>query len=65
MKVDFEKIREIKEWPAPTNVGEVRGFLGLTSYYKRFAQNYRNVAAPLTQLLKLGAYKRYKLSLRN
>lgn len=57
VEVDPNKIRAIKEWPAPTNVQEVRGFLGLTGYYRRFVQNYWNVAAPITQLLKLGAYK--------
>jgi len=57
VEVDPEKIRSIKEWPVPTNVREVRGFLGLTGYYRRFVMNYGSVAAPLTQLLKKGAYE--------
>ena len=58
MEVDPKKIRSIiKQWPIPTNVREVRGFLGLTRYYRRFVQNYGTIAAPLTQLLKLGAFK--------
>ncbi|KAA0048512.1 Retrovirus-related Pol polyprotein from transposon 297 family [Cucumis melo var. makuwa] len=57
VEVDFEKIRAIKQWPVPTNVREVRGFLGLIGYYRRFVQHYGSMAAPLTQLLKLGAFK--------
>ncbi|KAA0039715.1 Transposon Tf2-6 polyprotein [Cucumis melo var. makuwa] len=57
IEVDPEKIRAVREWPAPSNVREMRGFLGLTGYYRRFVQNYGSIAAPLTQLLKVGAYK--------
>ena len=58
VEVDLEKIRSIKQWPVPTNVREVRGFLGLTGYYRRFVPHYGSMAAPLTQLLlKLGAFK--------
>ncbi|KAA0063300.1 Ty3/gypsy retrotransposon protein [Cucumis melo var. makuwa] len=57
IEVDPEKIRAVKEWPAPSNVREMRGFLGLTGYYRRFVQNYGSISAPLIQLLKAGAYK--------
>ena len=57
VEVDPEKISSIKQWPIPTNVREVRGFLGLTGYYRRFEQHYGSIAAPLTQLLKLGPFK--------
>ncbi|TYK14463.1 Ty3/gypsy retrotransposon protein [Cucumis melo var. makuwa] len=57
VEVDPEKIRAIKEWPTPKNVREVRGFLGLTGYYRKFVQHYSSIAAPLTQLLKLGGFK--------
>ncbi|TYK13876.1 Ty3/gypsy retrotransposon protein [Cucumis melo var. makuwa] len=57
IEADPEKIRAVSEWPTPANVREVRGFLGLTGYYRRFVKNYGTIAAPLTQLLKKGAYK--------
>ncbi|KAL0556583.1 hypothetical protein IC582_005097 [Cucumis melo] len=57
IEVDPEKIKAINEWPIPTNVREVRGFLGLTGYYRRFVKDYGTLAAPLTQLLKTGAYQ--------
>ncbi|TYK04972.1 Transposon Tf2-6 polyprotein [Cucumis melo var. makuwa] len=56
VEVDLEKIRAISEWPIPTNVREVRGFLGLTRYYCRFEHNYGSIAGPLTQLLKNGSF---------
>ena len=34
------KIKRMVEWPTPTNVKKVRGFLGLTGYYKRFVKGF-------------------------
>ncbi|KAL0534211.1 hypothetical protein IC582_028499 [Cucumis melo] len=56
VEVDPEKIRSIADWPIPTNVREIWGFLGLTEYYRRFVQHYGSIAAPLTQLLKKGGF---------
>ena len=36
VEVDPEKIKSIADWPKPTNIREVKGFLGLTGYYIRF-----------------------------
>eukprot|EP00731_Ephydatia_muelleri_P038567 Em0809g3a len=46
---DREKVKAVEEWPIPHNATEVRQFLGLASYYRRFIQNFADVAAPFTQ----------------
>jgi len=47
---DPEKIACIVRWPEPTNLTEVRSFLGLASYYKNFVESFGEVARPLYEL---------------
>ncbi|KAK1627778.1 hypothetical protein QYE76_002093 [Lolium multiflorum] len=50
--VDPSKIKTVAEWKAPTTQTEVRAFLGLAGYYRRFIEGFSSIARPMTQLLK-------------
>jgi hypothetical protein len=50
--VDPAKVKAIMEWPAPTNVTEVRRFMGLAGYYRRFVEGFSKIANPITELQK-------------
>ena len=51
IQVDPKKIEVVVEWKPPRNVTEVRSFLGLVGYYKRFVKGFSMIAAPMTKLL--------------
>ena len=53
--VDPSKIEAIVNWAVPTNVSEVRRFLGLTGYYRRFVEGFSRIVTPLTRLTRKNA----------
>eukprot|EP00253_Pinus_taeda_P026609 PITA_26609 len=52
--VDPKKIKAIMEWPVPKDVADVRSFMGLAGYYRRFVEGFSKVAFPITSLQKKG-----------
>ncbi|KAG8475394.1 hypothetical protein CXB51_031885 [Gossypium anomalum] len=55
IKVDPRKIEATLEWKPPKSVTEIRSFLGLAGYYRRFVEGFSVLAAPLTKLIRKGA----------
>jgi len=52
VETDEQKIEAVVRWPVPTKLREVRGFLGLCDYYRRFVPNFSDVEPPLHAMTK-------------
>ena len=52
--VEPDKIKAINEWPVPKYVTNVRSFMGITGYYRRFIEGFSRIANPITSLQKKG-----------
>ena len=50
VETDPEKVKTVRDWPIPRNNKEVRSFLGLASYYRKFVKGFSDIARPLHKL---------------
>jgi hypothetical protein len=55
ISVDPSKVKDVLDWKPPTNVSEIRSFLGLAGYYRRFIEGFSKLAKPMTALLEKNA----------
>ena len=50
--VDSEKVEAVMSWERPKSVFEIRSFLGLAGYYRRFIEDFSRLASPMTRLTR-------------
>ena len=46
VSIDQRKIQAVSDWPIPNNLKALRGFLGITGYYRKFIRGYSSIVAP-------------------
>src|SRR6266487_3393771 len=51
-KVDPDKVEKVRNYPRPENISQLRGFLGLASYYRKFIKDFSKKVKPMTKLLE-------------
>ena len=52
ISMDAGKLPGIRDWPVPTTVTQVRGFLGFGNFYRRFIRGFSDIVKPLNDLTK-------------
>ena len=52
IRMDERKVQTVRDWPVPRTVSDLRSFLGLAGYYRKFVAGFARIAAPLTDLLR-------------
>lgn len=57
VEMDKAKVQAVLDWPSPQTITQLRVFLGLTGYYRRFIKSYAQLAFPLTNLLKKDSFE--------
>ncbi|WMV33036.1 hypothetical protein MTR67_026421 [Solanum verrucosum] len=50
IQMDSQKIEVVQHWPIPTSLGDIRSFLGLAGYYRRFVKGFSSIVSPLTRV---------------
>lgn len=56
VQTDPKKVETVKQWPVPQIIKDLRSFLGLTGYYRRFIKDYAAICRPLHDLLKKNSF---------
>jgi hypothetical protein len=54
ISVDHSKVKDVLSWKTPQNISDIRSFLGLARYYRRFIEGFSKISKPMTELLAKG-----------
>jgi hypothetical protein len=64
LRVKEDKIEAVHDWPVPTTMRELRAFLGLAGYYRRFVKGFSDIALPLTEMTRNATRQRLQWGAR-